>query len=464
MSALVLFVLLTAQASVREQMQEGIRLVQAGQPARAREIFEAIIDEIPQHGPARLQLGQLAATRGDWAEAERHLEVAVRSDPRRPQLAWFLLGRTRAALVDQAAALVAIEHALEIAPDFLPARTYLAEVALDQGNLWSALSHYREAARQYPGRADVQGALANVARRMQADDLARCAADAALAAEPGTGALHYLRAVIAENEGDVEQAMKSCRRALELGFDNAAVHITLGNLYHEKMMLAESIAAFEKGLELDPAAAESLASFALASLTTGEYTALRPLLELHAVEHPGKVNTLYALGSMHLREGKLDKAEIAFEQVTRLAPESSEAHYNLAMTYTRQGRRDEGRVAMDRFRELKAREDDAWQRGNARAKLLQRMTEAHDSEDHAGVVALGLSLAREGAMKADELLTVANSLRKLEREVEATELVTRALEENPYHRETLVMADALGDASAGTLLALLDANWPDCQR
>ena len=64
-------------------------------------------------------------------------------------------------------------------------------------------------------------------------------------------------------------------------------------------------------------------------------------------------------------------------------------------------------------------------------------------------------------MNVNELLMVADSLRKLQRAAQATELVERALEENPYHRETLAMADALGDAAVGTRLALLDA---ECRR
>ena len=293
--ALAVAILLAAQDDVRTRMERGLGLLQAGQVEQARALFDSIVAEAPDHGPARLQLGRLAVEAAEWETAREHLEIAVASNPRRPQLAQHLLGVSLQALDDRDGARRAYGRALEIAPTFLPPRTRLAEMDLEDGDLWSALAHYRAGAAAQPDANHLHAAIANVARRMHATELARCAVDRALEAEPASGSLHYLSAVIEEEAGAVDEAIRLAQAALERGFDDAAVYVTLGNLYHEKMRLADAVDAFATALSLDAGVAESLASFALASLTTAEFRELRPELERFAAENPGSVNTLHAL-------------------------------------------------------------------------------------------------------------------------------------------------------------------------
>jgi tetratricopeptide (TPR) repeat protein len=117
-------------------------------------------------------------------------------------------------------------------------------------------------------------------------------------------------------------------------------------------------------VELDPQAAEDIASFALSSLTTEDYRSLRSLLEAHVESHRDNVNTLYSLGVMALREGELDKARGYLERVRDLAPTDVQAYYSLALLHQRAGREDLAREAMARFQELKAEEEALWQEGH----------------------------------------------------------------------------------------------------
>ncbi|MGH9319352.1 MAG: tetratricopeptide repeat protein, partial [Vicinamibacteria bacterium] len=114
-------------------------------------------------------------------------------------------------------------------------------------------------------------------------------------------------------------------------------------------------------VELDPQAAEDIASFALSSLTTENYGALRALLEAHVEGQPDNLNTLYSLGVMYLRENELEKARTYLERVRDLAPRDVQAYYNLALLHQRAGREDLARAAMARFRELEAEEERLWQ-------------------------------------------------------------------------------------------------------
>jgi tetratricopeptide (TPR) repeat protein len=454
------------QATVQETMREAIALVDQGQIDEARTLLEGVVSENPRHGPARLLLGQIAVSRGNWDAAIEHLEIAVESDSQRPQrlfLAWYLLGRARRATGDGAGARESFARAIDLAPRFLPVRLELGEMAAEEGDLWTALEQYRRALQIEPGRVDILPALANTARRMGATDLARCAVDAALAKEPSNGALHYLRCVI--ESGDT--AIESCRRALELGFDNAAVYTTLGNLLHEKSDIEGSIAAFEKAVAIDPAAAESLAAFAITSLTSSEYERLGELLERHVESHPDSINTLYGLGGMYLRENDLDAALKVFERLASLVPGASQVHYNLAMIHRRRGEKSAAERETARFRELKAKEDEEWNRQNELHRDRLRAGEAIEGGDFPEAERLGRHLLESGDPTTEDFLLLGNALSGLGRHDEARRVLDRGLTLYPYERDlltaSLAEAEATGDATTAGLyrerLSLLD---PSC--
>lgn len=430
MIALLALVLL--QATVPERMQEAIRDLQAGETEEARALLESIVADAPRHGPARLQLGQLAVSEARWEDAREHLEIAVRSNPQRLFLAWHLLGRARAALGDGSGAREAYGEAIALAPDFVAPRLALAELAESENDLYTALAQYRTAVDLEPGNESIWAALANAARRAGAVELARCA----VARAGESGATAYLHAAIEEEAGNVDEALAWTETALERGLESAAVFVTRGDLLHEKMRLTEAIAAFERAVAIDPVAAESIASFALTSLTTEDYARLRAVLEKHAEAHPDGLNTLYSLGAMYSRDGELRKALSVFERLAVLLPESSQVHYQLAMIYRRLGEAERSEAALERFRTLKRVEDATWQRENERHRLRLRVEEALDEGRTEEAARLAAELDTEGA-KPEDLVLEAKALAAVRDREAASKAVEAALAKTPYDREAL---------------------------
>ncbi|MFQ5789643.1 MAG: tetratricopeptide repeat protein, partial [Acidobacteriota bacterium] len=336
MALLVVWCAKATAQRIPEKMQEALNRLSSGDIEGARSLLEEIIRENPRHGPARLQLGQLALERGLVDEAREHLQVATTSNPRRLFLAWHLLGRVFRLQGQDGRARECFQESLARAPHFLPPRLFLIEIAEEGGDRWEALAHYRKILEQRPSvpeLPDILAGMAQLARSMGALELAECSLRPSLEAQPNNGFFHYLLGLILSESGRVEEALASCLRAVELGFRKAPVYVTLGNLYYQKMLLSESIAALGQAVERDPAAAETLASFALTSLTTEEYRALRSLLEKHVEAHPESLNTLYGLGAMYLREGDLAKAKELFQRLEKLVPQHSQVHYNLGLIH-----------------------------------------------------------------------------------------------------------------------------------
>ena len=423
--------------SAAEQMRKAQALMASGDQDQAQALLLKIIEQYPRYGPARLQLGRTYVESAEWERAEVHLLAATRSNLPRRFLAWHFLGRVHLAKGDYQKAGDSFREAIALAPEFAPARLFLIEVAKQSENQWEVLAAYREAleaAPSIPERPELEARMANVARSMGAHELAECAVQQAIDAKPDDGAFYHLLAVILQDAGRAEEALTACEKAIALGFHAAPVYVTLGDLYHDKMLLSESIDALGKAIELDPEAAESIASFALLTLTTEDYEALRELLEKHVQTHPDNVNTLYSLALMRLRKGGLDEAEKLFLHVGELVPRRAQVHYNLAMIYSRQGREENADLAMDRFRELKGLENEEWERQNA---IRARRSAAREAASPDQAIEIYSALAKEGVAAVDDLIALGKLSLETERNDEAWIWFREALEREPYNKQGL---------------------------
>ncbi len=277
--------------------------------------------------------------------------------------------------------------------------------------------------------------IANLARIMGAHELAECRLREVIEAQPEEGYLHYLLAIILKATGRNDAALASCERAVELGFREAPVYVTLGDLYYETMELTKSIEALGKAVELDPAAAETIASFALSSLTTEDFTALLTLLERHLEAHPDNVNTLYSLGVMYVRENELEKAKDYLLRLEELAPDHAQVHYNLGMVYMREGRSVEGQAEMARFQELKAKEAEDFDKHNkAHAKRVEAK-DAVDAGEPEKAVPIYLNLIKEAVAEIDDLVELGRAYMKAGNSKEAFAWFERTIEVDPYNRD-----------------------------
>ena len=285
--------------------------------------------------------------------------------PLYPELAAeFLLARQAFEKGDFDQASAAAEAILERRPAFVPARLLLLETASTAKRFVDALVQYETLIAELPPLPELQARTARLALTVGAYELAECHAASALSLEPSDPSLLVLLAQAQLEGGKAKEAIATCERAIASGAATAPLYFTLGNALHGRMEIASSIEALQKAVELDPQAAEDIASFALSSLTTEDYRNLRSLLETHVRSHRDNVNTLYSLGVMCLREGELEKAWEYLERVRELAPKDVQAYYNLALLHQRAGREDLAREAMARFQELKAEEDELWRKGH----------------------------------------------------------------------------------------------------
>jgi tetratricopeptide (TPR) repeat protein len=338
-----------------------------------------------------LRLGASLLARGQTDYALRSLRIASAIDDQNPIAFLFLkaqgegppppypslaaellLARQAFERNDFDGAAAAAETILKRRPGFVPARLLLLEAAESAKRTVDALVQYEKLANDLPPLFELHARAARLAFGAEAYELARCHAALALEQKPADPPLLVLLAEAQLAAGEAEKAIATCEKALASGVATGPIYFTLGNALHGRMEIGRSIAALQKAVELDPQAAEDIASFALSSLTTEDYGSLRSLLEAHVESHRDNVNTLYSLGVMNLREGELEKARGYLDRVRELAPKNAQAYYSLALLHQRAGHEDLAREAMARFQELKAEEDDLWREGHRLSNLRIR--------------------------------------------------------------------------------------------
>jgi tetratricopeptide (TPR) repeat protein len=412
-------------SSAREYLRLGVSLLQRGRDSEAMRALR-VASSIDDQNPVAFLL--LKERGGDFP-------------PLYPTLgAEFRLAREALEQNDLPRARSSAEAILGRRPEFVPARLLVLGTLEAEKRSVEALVEYERLVRELPPVFELHASAGRLAFSIEAHELAECHARHALEEKPADPAMLVLLAEAQLGAGKAEDAVATCERAIASGGATAPIFFTLGNALHGRMEIAASIAALSKAVELDPQAAEDIASFALSSLTTEEYRSLRALLEAHVSTHRDNVNTLYSLGVMSLREGDLEKARAYLERVQEIAPDNVQAYYSLALLHQRAGREDLAREAMVRFQELKAEENAKWSEGHRlsnlriqaesaplpeRIAILSDLTKRRTAETADDYVRLGEALL--SARRVEEAIAAFEKGRtQTARDVKALDGLTRA--------------------------------------
>lgn len=275
---------------------------------------------------------------------------------------------------------------LEARPLFVPARVLLVDVQRGRQDLVGVLAATVDLLFLVPEMPSLRAQRAAIARDLGAFELAEQDARAAIVLAPSDGTLEYLLATVLAAAGRPDEAVAACRAAIADGYDSAALQVTLGNAYRELQQLPEAVAALERAVELDPSSAEQVATFALAAMAGADADRLQALLEPWVAEHPDATNSAYALGMLYQRSGQLQRAVELLAAVAEQRPQDAQVQYNLSLVYRRLGNEEQAAAHTARFTELKAVEQEEFDRSNAAYRLRNEATAALTAGDAAGAL------------------------------------------------------------------------------
>jgi tetratricopeptide (TPR) repeat protein/TolB-like protein len=154
------------------------------------------------------------------------------------------------------AAVEFLSRAIEADPQFVAAQYALGVVHQNLGNRWKAAAQFRASAQLDPTYAEPYKALGDLyltAPRRLFEDAIKAYAKA-IDLRPFYADAHVGLGDALAAKGEVDPAVAAYQRGVEHNPMNAKVHVSLGKLYYaEKGLYYESVNAYKKAIDLDPA-------------------------------------------------------------------------------------------------------------------------------------------------------------------------------------------------------------------
>ncbi len=143
----------------------------------------------------------------------------------------------------------------------------------------------------------------------------------------------------------IEKSMELAQKALALDDSIPGIHALLCQLHTTRGEYDRALAAGERAVALSPDGADTLSEYAWSLNAAGRSEEAIPLFQKVIRLNPFGKFTLYrGLGLALMNTGRLEEAVSAFKKAIQGSPNDIMSHINLAATYSRMGREDEGRA------------------------------------------------------------------------------------------------------------------------
>jgi tetratricopeptide (TPR) repeat protein len=244
-----------------------------------------------QTGPealTHLKAGSAHLQRGQAEQAVREFKAAVALEPQSAAAHMLLgqgyLGLRSLSMIAEAKA--ELQQALDLDPDLIWARFYLARVYMDLGRYDRAEQELETALKQKPGIAHFLALLGEVNRKLGKPEASLEWNRKALAADPEMSPAHYhmgLAYMDLKRDDDAVRALEMAVRSKHVAPDMC---LTLGSQYLKKRRFRDAEEVVRRGIALDPSRPEGHLNLAQLFNTTGSYD--RALAETRLALPEGK--------------------------------------------------------------------------------------------------------------------------------------------------------------------------------
>ncbi len=262
--------------NVNTYTQLGLAYFQAGKPRKAKQMFKRVLEFDTKNLQAHLFLLDLYRTEKRFADAIRHAKAALEIDAEDTDV-----------LVSYGLLMLDLEDVDG------------AEMA------WRRLA---DAPRDHPGIVALMTGLLTRGSRQVRPSAVLAEVEAAQRAEDWTRAISLLKSVLTVNGGTPQEEAALWNR---LGLS----HFRAGNS-------AEAAIAFESGLRLSPEDMDILNNLAELHLQQSQFERATEYINRALKVNPNDTDTLMLLGNAAIQLGDLDTAQIAFQRVQMVAPET----------------------------------------------------------------------------------------------------------------------------------------------
>jgi TolB-like protein/DNA-binding winged helix-turn-helix (wHTH) protein len=169
-------------------------------------------------------------------------------------------------------------------------------------------------AAAYAGVAMYETNVAEYTNDTAGYERARTAAERALTLAPQLAMGYRVRSYVKNDTLDLAGSFADAKKAMELEPGDARVQNDYGVVLGQFGRLPEAIAAMERSIEIDPLAADAWVNLGVYLTAVNDFLAARRALERSLAITPINDITHLALGTLDLREGRLQDALAEFQK------------------------------------------------------------------------------------------------------------------------------------------------------
>jgi tetratricopeptide (TPR) repeat protein len=343
-----------------ERLQLAVHHHQAGDVARAEELYRLVLADEPRNADAHHLLGLIALAQDDAQRAVDHIRRAIDCNPAAAQFHFHLgtalsrLGRNAQAVESHARAValepgsavmqnalgtalremgrsVEAEHAYRQAtrldPNYAEARNNLGNALQDQNRLDDAAAEFETAARLRPDLAEIHFNLGNCRKEQHKTAEAIAAYTQALALNPDLATAHHSLGLLLQSAGRHDEAVACHRAAIRLAPGMIDAHNALGVALQKLNRFQEARDCYHKVLELDPANVSAQYNLATAFHTEGDLREAAKYYRAMLAAVPKHVDATTGLGMVYMTSGDIEGARACLGKAVGDWPDSAEAHF-----------------------------------------------------------------------------------------------------------------------------------------
>jgi len=370
----------------------GQHLVEAGQLAEARQLYESAVRDLPDSSDLRFELGMVYLRERNWPKAIENYQRSLSTNPNRVK-ALFYLAEAYSMNSEVGQARDTLARAVDISPDDAQVRQKYGEylsAKLETRN--QGLRQFQRARQLNPNLPRIDFDIGKAQFDLTDFSSAASSFEAELKKSPGDGDASYFLAESSAKLGVWEKARHYYEYALAHGRADGAAYYGLGRSLVELDDFGASLAPLQRALAVQPSlvqahfqlgrAYERLGRFEEASHENKLFTAMnarvdtsselrgsemeeawkhvRPLLaenkEQQALEYLAKLpdtdpaipgSSYYLLGEMYFTLGRNDDAARALLTASKLSPNDAQIAAYLGMMQLASGQISAGEQSLE---------------------------------------------------------------------------------------------------------------------
>jgi tetratricopeptide (TPR) repeat protein len=261
-------------------------------------VLENIFNRDPWNLEGRLLQSEIWLEKGEINLALEGLKRLNETYPNAP-VAKYQLARAYLQNDNPAQALVALNRALALNPDYLEAILLMGEANLRAGDARPVIASMQRLLEKYPAQTQAQVLLA-----------AAC-----------------------ESLGQFDEAAAIFREQIRASPQSARAYLGLGLILREQGQVADARTSFEKAQELEPDNLAALEQLVALDISSQDFAAASQRIERQLEETPRSAEAHFFEGRIYAVQGEWDRAEAALLKTLELDPNYSNAYDLLISTY-----------------------------------------------------------------------------------------------------------------------------------